>query len=120
MTEVQRCVIPHALADRDVIAASRTGSGKTLSYLVPLVEKLYRNKFIPLDGLGAIVIVPVRELAMQVFEVLNSFTSQMEISIGLITGGKDVQYEKERIRNMNILICTPGRLLQHIEETYGF
>ena len=57
---------------------------------------------------------------MQVFEVLNSFTSQMEISIGLITGGKDVEYEKERIRNMNILICTPGRLLQHIEETYGF
>ena len=120
MTEVQRCVIPHALADRDIMAASRTGSGKTLSYLVPLVEKLYRNKFIPLDGLGAIVIVPVRELAMQVFEVLNSFTAQMEISIGLITGGKDVEYEKERIRNMNILICTPGRLLQHIEETYGF
>lgn len=44
----------------------------------------------------------------------------MEISVGLITGGKDVKYEKERIRNMNILICTPGRLLQHLEETYGF
>jgi len=74
MTEVQRCSIPHALADRDLLVSSRTGSGKTLAYLVPLVEKLYRKKFIPLDGLGAIVIVPVRELAMQVFEVLNSFT----------------------------------------------
>jgi ATP-dependent RNA helicase DDX10/DBP4 len=102
------------------MAASRTGSGKTLAYLVPLVEKLYRSKFIPLDGLGAIVLVPVRELAMQVFEVLNSFTKSMELSVGMIIGGKDVQYEKQRIQNMNILVCTPGRLLQHIEETYGF
>jgi ATP-dependent RNA helicase DDX10/DBP4 len=75
MSEVQRCCIPHALSGRDIMAASRTGSGKTLAYLVPLVEKLYRQKFIPIDGLGAIVLVPVRELAMQVFEVLNSFTS---------------------------------------------
>lgn len=67
MTEIQRCVIPHALAGRDILAASKTGSGKTLSYLVPLVELLYRNKFIPMDGLGAIVLLPVRELAMQVF-----------------------------------------------------
>lgn len=102
------------------MAASRTGSGKTLAYLVPLVEKLYRNKFIPLDGLGALVIVPVRELAMQVFEVLNSFTKNMEISVGLIIGGKDVAYEKLKIQGMNILVCTPGRLLQHLEETYGF
>lgn len=77
MTEVQRCAIPHALAGRDVLVSSRTGSGKTLAYLVPLIEKLYRNKFIPMDGLGAVVIVPVRELAMQVFEVLNSFTEKL-------------------------------------------
>lgn len=68
-----------------------------------------------MDGLGALVIVPVRELAMQVFEVLNSFTEKMEISLGLIIGGKDVKYEQDRINLMNILICTPGRLLQHIE-----
>jgi len=51
---------------------------------------------------------------MQVFEVLNSFTSHMEISIGLIIGGKDIKYEKEKIGLMNVLICTPGRLLQHL------
>jgi ATP-dependent RNA helicase DDX10/DBP4 len=60
MTEIQRCVIPHSLCGRDIMAASRTGSGKTLAYLIPLVEKLYRNRFIPIDGLGALVIVPVR------------------------------------------------------------
>ena len=57
---------------------------------------------------------------MQVFEVLNSFTSQIDISVGLVIGGKNVEFEKERIGNMNILICTPGRLLQHLDETYGF
>ncbi len=114
MTEIQRCVIPQALGGRDVMAASRTGSGKTLSYLIPLIEKLYRNKIMPMDGLGAIVLVPVRELAMQVFEVLNSFTSHMEISVGLVIGGKDIKYEQEKIALMNVLICTPGRLLQHL------
>jgi ATP-dependent RNA helicase DDX10/DBP4 len=57
---------------------------------------------------------------MQVFEVLNSFTKNMELSVGLIIGGKDVSYEKLKIQGMNILVCTPGRLLQHLEETYGF
>jgi ATP-dependent RNA helicase DDX10/DBP4 len=60
MTEVQRCAIPHALSNRDLLVSSRTGSGKTLAYLIPLVEKLYRNRFIPMDGLGALIIVPVR------------------------------------------------------------
>jgi len=64
MTEIQRCCIPHALAGRDIMGCSRTGSGKTLAYLVPLVEKLYREKWSVLDGLGAIVILPTRELAI--------------------------------------------------------
>ena len=57
---------------------------------------------------------------MQVFEVLNSFTEKMDLSVGLIIGGKDIKSEQEKINVMNILICTPGRLLQHLEETYGF
>lgn len=70
MTDVQRCTIPHAMNGRDIVICSRTGSGKTLSYLIPLVEKLYREKWSRLDGLGALIIVPVRELALQCFEVL--------------------------------------------------
>lgn len=64
MTEIQRCSIIHALVGRDILAASRTGSGKTLSYLVPVVERLYRNKYTPLDGPGAVILVPNRELAI--------------------------------------------------------
>lgn len=117
MTEVQRCSIPHALAGRDLMISSRTGSGKTLSYLIPLIEKLYRAKWSGLDGLGALVIVPVRELAIQVFEVLRSFASLHEMSAGMIIGGKQVDLEKARIASMNILVATPGRLLQHMNET---
>lgn len=121
MTEIQRCVLPHALADRDILGASKTGSGKTLSYLIPVIEKLYTQKFNPLDGLGALIILPTRELALQVFEVLASITSEhLHLSMGLIIGGKNVKYEKEKIERMNILIATPGRLLQHMDESPGF
>ena len=64
MTEVQRACIPHAITGRDMVVCARTGSGKTLSYLIPLVEKLYHERFSSLDGLGALVIVPTRELAI--------------------------------------------------------
>jgi len=94
-----------------MVLCARTGSGKTLCYLIPIIEKLYRERWTALDGLGALVLVPTRELAMQAFEVLRSFAIYHEISAGLIIGGKDVEKEKEMIRSMNILICTPGRLL---------
>ena len=54
------------------------------------------------------------------FEVFNSVAEKIEISVGLIIGGKNVKYEKEHIQRMNVLICTPGRLLQHMEETPNF
>ena len=120
LTEVQRCVIPHAVGGRDVVVASRTGSGKTLAYLIPLVEDLYRQKWNPMDNLGAMVILPTRELAIQVFEVLQSITEHMEINIGLCIGGKDLKSEQDRLSRMSILICTPGRLLQHLDVSYGF
>lgn len=120
MTEVQRCSIPHSLSGRNMLVCSRTGSGKTLSYLVPLVERLYRNKWGSLDGLGGLVIVPVRELAIQTFEVLRSFASLHDMSAGMIIGGKQVDVEKSRIASMNILVATPGRLLQHMNETPYF
>nr|QBK46515.1 DExD/H box RNA helicase 41 [Philasterides dicentrarchi] len=102
------------------MGASKTGSGKTLSYLVPIIERLYMQKWSEWDGLGALIILPTRELALQVFEVLNSISDYHELSIGLVIGGKDVQYEKDNIANMNILVATPGRLLQHMDETVGF
>ena len=119
LTEIQRCVIPHALASRDILAASKTGSGKTLSFVIPVIENLYRKKWTVLDGLGALVILPTRELALQVFEVFKCLLEKgHELTLGLLIGGKNIEIEKNVINRMNILVCTPGRLLQHINESF--
>ena len=91
MTEVQRASIPHALVGRDIVCCARTGSGKTLAYLIPVVEKLYRLRWSPMDGLGALILVPTRELGIQAFEVLRSFANFHDMSAALVIGGKNVE-----------------------------
>lgn len=120
MTEVQRASITHALAGRDIVCCARTGSGKTLAYLIPVVEKLYKLRWSAMDGLGALVLVPTRELGIQAFEVLRSFAGFHDMSAALIIGGKDLIEEQQHIKTMNIVIATPGRLLQHMDETSQF
>ncbi|CAM9119818.1 unnamed protein product, partial [Discosporangium mesarthrocarpum] len=121
MTEIQVAALPHALAGRDVLGAAKTGSGKTIAFLVPLVENLYRSRITFGDGLAALVISPTRELALQIFEVLRVIGKRHNLSAGLITGGKkEFREEQLRVPRMNILIATPGRLLQHLEQTPGF
>ncbi|KJE95924.1 ATP-dependent RNA helicase dbp4 [Capsaspora owczarzaki ATCC 30864] len=120
LTEIQRVSLPDGLAGRDVLGAAKTGSGKTLAFLLPVVERLYRLRWSSEDGIGAIVITPTRELAFQIFEVLRKIGARHELAAGLVIGGKDVEQEKERINGMNILVCTPGRLLQHMDETPNF
>ena len=119
-TEVQREAIPLALNGRDILGAAKTGSGKTLAFLVPILELLWRERWTPLDGIGALVISPTRELAYQTFEVLRKVGCHHDFSAGLVIGGKDVAVERERINHMNILVCTPGRLLQHMDQTANF
>lgn len=87
---------------------------------MPLLEKLYREKWTSMDGLGGLVLVPTRELALQVFEVLRLISRLHEFSFGLIVGGKSVNVERRSLVGMNILVATPGRLLQHLEEATGF
>ena len=118
MTDIQHAVIPHALMGRDVLGAARTGSGKTLAFLVPLLERLYRVQWgrsnsSETDGVGALVLSPTRELAVQIFEVLRSIGSKHVFSAGLLVGGKkEFRTEQTRVHSTHILIATPGRLLQ--------
>ena len=100
--------------------AAKTGSGKTLSFIIPCFESLYRTYWSPMDGLGALVISPTRELAIQIFEVVRKVGKHHDVSCGLVIGGKDISGEKPAIGRMGILVGTPGRVLQHLEETPGF
>ncbi|KAF9045500.1 P-loop containing nucleoside triphosphate hydrolase protein [Panaeolus papilionaceus] len=120
MTDIQAKSIPISLKGKDVLGAARTGSGKTLAFLVPVLETLYRKRWSAMDGLGALIISPTRELAVQIFDVLRSIGCYHGFSAGLVIGGKNLKDEKDRLSRMNILVATPGRLLQHMDQTIGF
>ncbi|AMD22758.1 HHL012Cp [Eremothecium sinecaudum] len=119
MTEIQKNAIPVALKGYDILGAAKTGSGKTLAFLIPVIEKLIHERWTEFDGLGAVIISPTRELAMQIYEVLVKIGRYSTFSAGLVIGGKDVKFEMERISKINILIGTPGRILQHMDQAVG-
>lgn len=115
-TEIQRQAISYALQGKDILGAAKTGSGKTLAFLVPILEKLFCIKWTRYDGVGALVISPTRELAYQIYETLRKVGHLHDFSAGLIIGGQNLKFEKKRMDQINILISTPGRLLQHMDE----
>ena len=115
LTPVQQSAIPQGLAGRDLLVAAPTGSGKTLAFLVPLLEALWVRKWSVEDRLGAIVLAPTRELALQIFQVLRKVAHYHTLSAGLIIGGKEFESERDRVGFMNILVATPGRLLHHLD-----
>lgn len=117
LTDIQRQAVLLGLKGSDILGAAKTGSGKTLAFLVPVLENLYRRKWTELDGLGALILSPTRELAIQIFEVLRKIGRYHVFSAGLVIGGKSLQEERERLHRMNILVCTPGRILQHMDQT---
>lgn len=119
LTDIQKKSIPMALKGEDIMATARTGSGKTLAFLVPTIEALIRNNITEYDGLAALIVSPTRELAIQIFEVLTKIGAHNPFSAALVTGGKNVKYEMERVSRMNILVGTPGRISQHLNESVG-
>lgn len=121
MTIVQQKAIPWILSGKDILIRSQTGSGKTLAYALPVVELLHkiRPKLNRNSGLKALIVVPTRELALQTYEcflkLIKPFTW---IVPGYLAGGEKRKAEKARLRKgCNILVCTPGRLLDHIKRT---
>ncbi|KAI6032016.1 P-loop containing nucleoside triphosphate hydrolase protein [Pisolithus microcarpus] len=121
MTPVQAKAIPPLLAGKDVLGAARTGSGKTLAFLVPAVELLHRMKFKPRNGTGNIIISPTRELALQIFGVAKDLMAHHSQTFGIVIGGANRRAEAEKLqKGVNLLVATPGRLLDHLENTKGF
>lgn len=121
MTEIQRRGIPPLLAGKDVLGAAKTGSGKTLAFLIPAVEMLRSLKFKPRNGTGVIVVSPTRELALQIFGVARELMAHHSQTFGIVIGGANRRAEAEKLsKGVNLLIATPGRLLDHLQNTQGF
>ncbi|KAI5180554.1 ATP-dependent RNA helicase DDX10/DBP4 [Nematocida sp. AWRm80] len=119
-TLVQRRIIPLAMKGLNIVCSAKTGSGKTLAFIVPILQRLMECRWSRTDGLGAIIITPTRELAMQAFEVLQSVGRYTNLSGGLLIGGRNAEYEKDKVAALNIVVCTPGRLLEHLESVWDF
>lgn len=121
MTSVQARTIPPLLAGRDVLGAAKTGSGKTLAFLIPAIEMLRSLKFKPRNGTGAIVVSPTRELALQIFGVAQELLKFHTQTACIVMGGANRRAEAEKLsRGVNLVIATPGRLLDHLQNTEGF
>uniref|UniRef100_A0A1A8IQG0 ATP-dependent RNA helicase n=1 Tax=Nothobranchius kuhntae TaxID=321403 RepID=A0A1A8IQG0_NOTKU len=121
MTEIQHKTIRPLLEGRDILAAAKTGSGKTLAFLIPSIELIYKLKFMPRNGTGVVILSPTRELAMQTYGVMKELMAHHVHTFGLIMGGSNRSAEAQRLANgVNILVATPGRLLDHLQNTPGF
>ncbi|KAK6201590.1 ATP-dependent RNA helicase DBP7 [Scheffersomyces amazonensis] len=122
-TSVQKAVLPSMLTvERDLFIKSQTGSGKTLAFVLPIIHKLMmenKHKITRESGLFAIILTPTRELATQIYGVLESINRCCHTIVpGIVIGGEKKKSEKARIRKgVNILVATPGRLADHFENT---
>lgn len=121
MTEIQAKSIPQLLSGRDLVGSAKTGSGKTLAFLIPAIELMKKLRFMPRNGTGVIIISPTRELSMQTFGVLKELMEKHSQTYGLIMGGANRQSEAMKLsKGVNILVATPGRLLDHLSNTKTF
>ena len=118
-TPIQEQAIPIILNNQDIIACAQTGTGKTGAYLLPLINKIIKSKEETVDTL---IIVPTRELAIQIDEAIQGFTYFSPVSALAIYGGNDgASYEQERkalTHGAHIIIATPGRLISHLNMGY--
>ncbi len=119
-TAVQEQVIPIILSGRDIIASAQTGTGKTAAFLLPIIHKLIAHR--AEDQVNALVIVPTRELAVQIaqnLEALSYFTNISSIAVYGGGDGSSFTNEKQALsRGADIVICTPGRMIAHLNMGY--
>ena len=114
-TPIQHQVIPLALEGKDVVGIAQTGTGKTLAFGIPIIQRLSENK-----GVG-LILLPTRELALQVNEVLEKVGRPLGLKTAVLIGGASMSAQQHTLRkNPHVVIATPGRLMDHLEQkTFG-
>jgi ATP-dependent RNA helicase DeaD len=110
MTDIQLKVIPPALEGKDIIAQAMTGSGKTAAFGVPLSQNIEKGK-----GVQAVVINPTRELVVQVSSEMEKFSRRKRLSVVSIFGGVSMEPQYKKLKNSEIVVGTPGRMLDHMQ-----
>ena len=116
-TPIQADAIPPALEGRDILACASTGSGKTAAFLLPILHKLLAR---PRGKTRALVVTPTRELAAQIVEQLNALATHTPVTAAVIIGGVGMGPQEHAFRSgVDVLVATPGRLLDHLKHPYA-
>ena len=116
-TEIQSQALPQALLGKDIIGLAETGSGKTGAFAIPIINALLKNP----QRLFAVVLCPTRELAFQINEVFEALGAGIALHTVCIVGGIDMITQSIAIaKKPHILVATPGRLVDHLQNTKGF
>ena len=119
-TPIQAKAIPTILEGKDVLGIAKTGSGKTASFALPILANLEKSKGLKNRHVNALVLVPTRELAVQVQEVFFTYApaSKVRVKSLAIYGGVSINPQMQALQNVNVLIATPGRLLELVEKMH--
>ena len=113
-TPIQAQAIPAVLAGRDLIATAQTGTGKTAAFLLPILHQLLG---LPRGTSRALVVTPTRELALQIDAVCRDFAGHTPLRSGLLVGGASIGPQEKMLRaGADLLVATPGRLLDHMRQ----
>ncbi|KAJ3204815.1 ribosomal RNA processing protein [Dinochytrium kinnereticum] len=116
-SDIQSKAIPYALQGRDIIGLAQTGSGKTAAFALPIIQALWDNP----QPLFACIMAPTRELAMQISEQFEALGSTIGVRCAVIVGGLDMMPQAIALaKKPHVIVCTPGRLVDHLENTKGF
>lgn len=116
-TSIQKSAIPLAIAGKDVVALAETGSGKTGAFAIPILQSLLSTP----QRLFAVILAPTRELAFQINEVFEALGSSIGLSTVCIVGGIDMVTQAIALaRKPHVIVATPGRLVDHLQNTKGF
>ncbi|MDZ4201165.1 MAG: DEAD/DEAH box helicase [Gallionella sp.] len=119
-TPIQKQAIPHVLAGRDLMAMAQTGTGKTAAFTLPLLQRLLPHASTSASParhpIRALILAPTRELAIQVGESVATYSKHVPLRSTVVYGGTDIKAQKPALmKGLEILVATPGRLLDHVE-----
>ncbi|GAW03679.1 DEAD-domain-containing protein [Lentinula edodes] len=121
-TPIQAATIPVALLGKDIVGGAQTGSGKTAAFIIPMLERLlYREKGKKAAATRCLILVPTRELAVQCYDVGIKLGTHTDITFCVVVGGMSIKSQEASLRNRpDIVIATPGRLIDHIHNSPSF
>ncbi|MEA2100864.1 MAG: DEAD/DEAH box helicase [Campylobacterota bacterium] len=115
-TTIQKRAIPLVLAKSDVFATAQTGTGKTAAFALPILQRLRKTEATEDRSVKAVILSPTRELSIQIFEDISNYAKNMKVECAVLVGGKDILTQQRAMKKgVDIIIATPGRFLEHIE-----